>query len=545
MARPGSFWSRGIPYVWGTGSMVILILILLAGLLGIIFVHGLGHFWPHKIVSLATHDGARYLGRVAAREEMESAHGSTATRTKYEIGGRDVYGLDFKWFDDSAVVIAPADSAVVFERLSDGSLYGYLDGFVTEDGAHQGDRTGLWEAWTSSRRQARADFDRVRDLERQIAGRYRPLNDIERLAAAAASPVRLAQPEGHARLLALEARRDSLKSALEDDIRPLHDSIQFLAGIDQLRKTQVRLADGSTREIPSSHIVSAYRPNRMNLVAQCAHYASSSASFLLTWPREANTGGGILPALLGTVLMVLLMTVAVVPLGVVAALYLHEYATDSFFLRLVRLAVSNLAGVPSIVFGVFGLGFFVYFLGAGIDRLFFADYLPSPTFGTGGLVWASLTLALLTVPVVIVATEEGLAAVPRAYRDGSLALGATRFQTLRRIVVPHAMPGILTGVILAVSRGAGEVAPLMLTGVVPLVSDLPVDAAAPFLHLERKFMHLGFHIYDVGFQSPNVEAAKPLVYSTTLVLILLVVVLNAVAIIMRNQLRRRSRGASV
>ena len=263
------------------------------------------------------------------------------------------------------------------------------------------------------------------------------------------------------------------------------------------------------------------------------------------WPREANTGGGIFPAIFGTILMVLLMTLAVVPLGVIAALYLHEYAKDSWFLRVVRLAVNNLAGVPSIVFGVFGLGFFIYILGGSIDRLLFSDYLPSPTFGTGGILWASLTLALLTVPVVIVATEEGLSAVPRAYRDGSLALGATRFQTLWKIVIPYAMPGILTGVILAVSRGAGEVAPLMLTGVVPLVSDFAVDGTLPFFHLERKFMHLGFHIYDVGFQSPNVEAVKPLVYSTTLVLIALVVLLNAVAIILRNRLRARARGSSV
>jgi phosphate transport system permease protein len=363
--------------------------------------------------------------------------------------------------------------------------------------------------------------------------------------AALGSLERLAEPTGRARYAAAVAERDVLKDAVEHDVAPLHDSISALRDLDSRRTADFRLGNGALLTIRSSNVARAWKPNRMNTTQRLGHYLSGLWTFLSTWPREANTGGGILPALLGTVLMVLLMTVAVVPLGVVAALYLHEYAADTWFVRAVRLAVSNLAGVPSIVFGVFGLGFFVYFLGAGIDRAFFSDYLPSPTFGTGGLLWASLTLALLTVPVVIVATEEGLAAVPRAYRDGSLALGATRFQTLLTIVLPHALPGILTGVILAVSRGAGEVAPLMLTGVVPQVSDYPVDGTFPFLHLEHKFMHLGFHIYDVGFQSPNVEAAKPMVYSTTLVLVVLVVLLNTLAIIMRNRLRSKARGASV
>lgn len=544
MRKRGAFWSAGIPFVWGTGSMVVLILLLLAGLLGVILVNGLGHFWPHPLVSVQSHAGEAWLAHRAGREEP-SAQREHAYRTRFEIGGRDVYGLDFKWLDDSSITVTSADSAVVFERLANGNLYGYLATYTTEAGPAAGESEVLWHPWQTALEKARADWKTARGLERDIARKYRPLNSFEREVKAAGEPNRLADPGGRDRLAHFQHRLDSMKAALEHEVRPLFDSIETLRSLDGLRQTTVRLADGSTRTINSSQILDAYRPNQMSTGSKLAHYLSHSAEFLLTWPREANTSGGILPALLGTVLMVLLMTLAVVPLGVVAALYLHEYATDSIFLRIVRLAVSNLAGVPSIVFGVFGLGFFVYFLGAGIDRLFFSEYLPSPTFGTGGLLWASLTLALLTVPVVIVATEEGLAAVPRAYREGSLALGATRFQTLHRIVIPHAMPGILTGLILAVSRGAGEVAPLMLTGVVPLVTDLPVDASAPFLHVEQKFMHLGFHIYDVGFQSPNVEAAKSLVYSTTLVLILLVVLLNALAIIMRNRLRRRSRGASV
>ncbi|MCZ8074839.1 MAG: ABC transporter permease subunit, partial [Paucibacter sp.] len=200
---------------------------------------------------------------------------------------------------------------------------------------------------------------------------------------------------------------------------------------------------------------------------------------------------------------------------------------------------NNLAGVPSIVYGVFGLGFFVYFLGGNIDRLFFPEALPGPTFGSPGILWSALTLALLTLPVVIVATEEGLARVPRSVREGSLALGATKAETLWRTVLPIASPAMMTGLILAVARAAGEVAPLMLVGVVKLAPALPLDSFFPFLHLERKFMHLGFHIYDVGFQSPNVEAARPLVYATAMLLVVVIIGLNLTAIRMRNRLREK------
>jgi phosphate transport system permease protein len=268
-------------------------------------------------------------------------------------------------------------------------------------------------------------------------------------------------------------------------------------------------------------------------------YGSRLWEFFSSEPRESNTEGGIFPAIFGTVLMVMLMSIVAVPFGVLAALYLREYARQGLFVRIVRIAVNNLAGVPSIVFGLFGLGFFIYFVGGTLDRTFFADRLPTPTFGTGGILWAALTLGLLTVPVVIVASEEALGAVPRSMREASLAAGATKFQTIMRVVLPAAAPGILTGLILAMARGAGEVAPLMITGVVKLAPDMPIDGIAPFLHLDRKFMHLGFHIYDVGFQSPNVEAAKPMVYATAIFLLLIVVALNLTAIVVRNHLRKR------
>lgn len=304
-------------------------------------------------------------------------------------------------------------------------------------------------------------------------------------------------------------------------------------------------ANGKEKAIALGHVIRVLRPNELSLPDKLWVYVGNVWMVLSTEPREANTEGGIFPAIFGTVMMVMIMSVVVTPFGVIGALYLREYARQGFVVRMVRIAVNNLAGVPSIVFGVFGLGFFVYGVGGTLDALWFSERLPTPTFGTGGILWASLTLALLTVPVVIVATEEGLAAVPREYREGSIGLGATKWETIWKVVLPTALPGILTGLILAMARAAGEVAPLMLTGVVKLAPAMPIDGTWPFLHLDRKFMHLGFHIYDVGFQSPNIEAAKPMVYVTTLVLILVVVTLNLTGIVLRNRMRKKYAGSAV
>jgi len=315
-----------------------------------------------------------------------------------------------------------------------------------------------------------------------------------------------------------------------------------IAAINQEdEKFKITLSEigGREKHLRLSDIVRIYPANNLSFFGKIGVYFSRWGEFLTDDPREANTEGGVLPAIFGTVLMTLLMVVFVAPFGVVTALYLREYAKQGTLVSIVRICVNNLAGVPSIVYGVFGLGFFAYTIGVRIDQLFYPERLPNPTFGTGGLLWASLTLALLTVPVVIVATEEALAAVPRSMREGSLACGASKWQTIRNIVLPQAMPGIMTGLILAMARGAGEVAPLMLVGVVKLAPELPFDTFFPFLHPERSFMHLGFHIYDVGFQSRNSEAGKPMVFVTTLLLITIIALMNAIAIMIRNRLRRK------
>ncbi|MBM3265628.1 MAG: phosphate ABC transporter permease PstA, partial [candidate division Zixibacteria bacterium] len=325
----------------------------------------------------------------------------------------------------------------------------------------------------------------------------------------------------------LEARY----SAHSEEVARLRESMTL--------RLVLEAADGQEKEIPLSDIVHVYFPNDMNVFEKMGFYAAKMWEFIWENPREANTEGGIFPALFGTVMMVLIMSVVVTPLGILVAFYLREYARQGLFVSTVRIAVNNLAGVPSIVFGVFGVGFFIYFVGGSIDRIFYPERLPAPTYGTGGILWASLTLALLTVPVVIVATEEGLAAIPPGLREASLALGATKFETTWRVVLPAVLPSIMTGLILAMARAAGEVAPLMITGVVKLAPALPLDGQWPFLHLDRKFMHLGFHIYDVGFQSPNVDAARPMVYTTTALLLVIVVLLNLTAITLRSRLRKK------
>jgi phosphate transport system permease protein len=240
--------------------------------------------------------------------------------------------------------------------------------------------------------------------------------------------------------------------------------------------------------------------------------------------------GGIFPAIFGTVFLVLLMTIAVIPLGVATAIYLRYYARpDAWFARAVRVAVNNLAGVPAIVFGLFGLGFFIQFVGRGIDNAFFGGAL---TFGQPAIIWASLTLALLTLPVVIVATEEAMRTIPNDYLEASYALGATRWQTISRVVLPNSLTGILTGGILAVSRGAGEVAPIMFTGAAYFLPYLPKK-------LNDQFMELGYHVYVMSTQSPDVEATLPVLYSTVLVLLLLTFALNALGVLIRYRLRGR------
>jgi phosphate transport system permease protein len=259
--------------------------------------------------------------------------------------------------------------------------------------------------------------------------------------------------------------------------------------------------------------------------------ANLSWEFLGDEPREGMTAGGIFPAIVGTFLRVLLMSIVGVPVGAITAIYLSEYARQqSVFARMIRFAVNTLAGVPAIVFGLFGLGFFVQFVGRGMDMA--ASGGVELRWGQPNLLWASLTMALLTLPVVIVSVEEAIRTVPRELREGSLALGATKWQTIRKIVIPNSMTGVLTGGILAVSRGAGEVAPILFTGAAYFLPHLPNS-------LSDQFMELGYHVYIMATQSPDVEATIGIQYSTTLVLLIFTFSLNLAAVVLRSRMRKR------
>ena len=539
----------GTPWVWLNAAAVSACILLVAGLLVLIGVRGMGHFWPLAVqkVVYQQKDGSEVILAGQIREEekvtarrlresgLEVAEGTEfVTRYLLKTGNRDILGQDFRWIlEPSIQSISRPRSMVVFEREEWGVFIGTLTG-VRQDGQLL-DGPDTWGDFLARLDHANGLRDRIRDLEK---GRIGSVNyRLERLRLKQRG-LEIKGEDDAASLAEIESNRAMLQKEydlLEQELGELYT---------QLRRDTVivNTVDGQELELSLSAIVDAHRPNQMGFAGKVGHFFHNVWKFVADDPREANTEGGIFPAIFGTVLMVLLMSVFVTPLGVVAAVYLKEYARQGLFTRFIRIAVNNLAGVPSIVYGVFGLGFFVYTLGGSLDRLFYPEALPAPTFGTGGLFWASLTLALLTLPVVIVSTEEGLSRIPRSIREGSLALGATKWETLWRTVLPMASPGIMTGLILAVARAAGEVAPLMLVGVVKLAPALPLDGNAPFLHLERKFMHLGFHIYDVGFQSPNVEAARPLVYATTLLLVVVIVLLNLVAIQVRNRLSERYRG---
>lgn len=540
------YFRSGEAWVWLNAGAVAISLIMVIGILGLIAVRGLGHFWPADVMQAQyTYQGQNetIIGEIydekvdtAARLRESgvevAANIDTVTRYSIKQGNKDVTGQDFRWVLASHLQDQqyPTD-IVALERYEWGAFYGRLKA-VKENGVVVAEGDKAWQQ-LQTRLQRTNDFhDQIADIEKGEIGRIN--FQLEKL--------RLQE-----RKLELEKQlTDAARADLQAQRDEQHKKYDVLKGkLEQLNRDMERdtaifvVANGTEKEIALSKIVAAHKPNDMNVFAKLGAYGHNVWAFLSDDPREANTEGGVFPAIFGTVLMVFMMTIIVTPLGIIAAIYLREYASQGVITQTVRIAVNNLAGVPSIVYGVFGLGFFVYFLGGNIDRLFYPESSPAPVFGTPGLMWSAITLALMTLPVMIVSTEEGLSRIPRALKEGSLALGATKAETLWRVILPMTMPSIMTGMILAIARAAGEVAPLMLVGVVKLAPTLPVDLNAPFIHLERKFMHLGFHIYDVGFQSPNVEAARPLVYATAFLLVLVVATLNLTAVALRNRLREK------
>ncbi|EGQ8073202.1 phosphate ABC transporter permease PstA [Vibrio vulnificus] len=548
-------WIRsGAPWIWLTGGAVSISLLSVLALLLLIGWKGLNYFWPAPVyqwtivktspqLSPQASVGSLVIGQVYQRNQVDSSQlppslqaivqdEQEAVRLKIKVANRGLYPSEFiSVLESQLSEPTTPEEIVVFERSSGGDFYGRYLAFRDGDTQTSENIFPLLQDKLEYAERLREEIALV--VEQNI----KPLSwKLEQLR--------------------LDKRRKELNGTLSAEYLQQYQAErehyeQELANYDQqldglrLQLTGYTLLveemSGNVVSIPLSEILDFWQPNKMNVGDKIVHWGREIWKFLSENPRDSNSAGGVFPAIFGTVFLVLIMSIIVMPLGVIAAIYLHEYAKNNAFTRIIRIAVINLAGVPSIVYGVFGLGFFVYTIGSSIDNLFYAERLPAPTFGTPGLLWSALTLAVLTLPVVIVTTEEGLTRIPNSVRHGSLALGATQFETLWRVVLPMATPAIITGLILAIARAAGEVAPLMLVGVVKLASSLPVDGQFPYIHLERKFMHLGFHIYDVGFQTSNIETARPLVYATSFLLVTVIVGLNLTAISIRNNLREKYR----
>jgi len=555
--RPIDLQNQGEPSLWLLGGTLALGIVMILAFLVLVFWNGIVTFWPRPIEVVRLADGTMVAGEPTRSQvfrpgpevldtlsprqrEIIAQAGGLAERTLLRTGNFDLYGDDFQWVPayERAETRRPPEMMLA-ERQEWGVFVGTIRSF-SRDGQTVTVTSPRDPALAEAHRAARERWAEIRRIERGEIGTVNHYLEKERLAL---RRVQLQNPEGGPVVEAAARRFAEREAELQRQYEALAARAQALRRAHEADLITFVEVNGREKTQPLGSVVRIVASNDLSLLGKLGVYLSRWAEFITDEPREANTEGGILPAIFGTVAMTLLLVIVVTPFGVITALYLREYARQGRLVSIVRISVNNLAGVPSIVYGVFGLGFFAYIVGGSIDQLFYPERLPSPTFGTGCLLWASLTLALLTVPVVIVATEEALAAVPRSMREGSLACGASKWQTIRNIVLPRAMPGIMTGIILAMARGAGEVAPLMLVGVVKLAPELPIDGFFPFIHLERSFMHLGFHIYDVGFQSRNSEAGKPMVFVTTLLLITLIFTMNLTAIVVRNRLKRRFAGA--
>jgi phosphate transport system permease protein len=538
---------------------------MILGLLVLVLWQGMETFWPAPVVEIHTVTGKKYLGEVireeryqpeaqafaglppavrAQAEERVRQNQGWSTRRLLRTDNFDLTQTHHHWVSDFEITAeAQPEWALIIERwTSDGRFNGKPDAFLEDGKVLTTDPAVIWAKFNEHHGETAKIVERIEHIKKDDIG---AISRKEEEARTALREAEISYGKNSPQYAAAAQKAQQIAAWAVQEHQRLNAEIARLTKENQRYQLRLVTADGAKKVIPVANVVRAYPPNRLGFWDKTGVYFSRWGEFLTAEPRNSNIEGGVLPAIWGTAVMTIVLSLAVVPFGVLAALYLREYAKAGPIVSAVRIAVNNLAGVPSIVFGVFGLGFFCLIVGSSLDRLLFPVSVQdnTPVFGTGGVLWSALTLALLTLPVVIVSTEEALAAVPRSMREGSYACGASKWQTIRRIVLPRAMPGILTGMILAMARGAGEVAPLMLVGAVKHAPTLPVDAVFPYIHPQRSFMHLGFHIYDVGFQSQDSESAKPMVFTTTLLLIVLITTLNLAAMWLRTRLRKRYMGS--
>lgn len=553
--------NRPSPWIWMSAGFLSLSLIAVLGVMLLIGWKGLSYFWVNPVYQfeIQTPKGVEtYFGEIYNVQSVSSLQlleagvknpsGKDQRRFLIKIGNRDIEGQDFISVLEQDIVSKVENSAIaVVERTKEGVFFGIPAGYLSLDLSQELSQDlfenvkifGKDDAFFQKENQVYQQYIALAKTNREEIA-YLESHIIEEIS----EQLRQLKSEQAQNKNAKEAAKKNLENeiaALGLRYRVLEQKVITQRALMAKDRFFIKDRNGKTVFIPIEDVLALWYPNAMSMDEKWRHFGHQISRFVSESPREGNSEGGVFPAIFGTVLMVMLMAVIVTPLGVLAALYLHEYANKNMFTRFIRIAVINLAGVPSIVYGVFGLGFFVYFIGGNVDALFYSDALPNPTFGTPGLLWSSLTLAVLTLPVVIVSTEEGLSRIPLSVRHGSMALGATKAETLWRIVLPMVSPAIMTGLVLAIARAAGEVAPLMLVGVVKVAPSLALDTHFPYLHLDRKFMHLGYHIYDAGFQSPNIEAARPLVYATSLLLLSVIISLNLTAMSIRHHLREKYR----
>lgn len=495
-----------------------LLLLALLTLVGYIVWRGVDFIWPKPIYELQVVDAQQQR----QHWYVQVSSGALDARQKWFAASDDKqpYQQQIVVDGEQVVSLLPAENIAQIALL-DGRTVLAEPLYVSD---HLGQKTNVGsknniDSFFAKREEVNQLQDRINNLlSVQLTPIHQLLAEFDRRGVA---------PDAPARLKALASY-----SSIQSEINALEELR------DQYTLT-VSLPSETDFNLTLSTISGLTYPSGMSIFEKLVDSTRAFAGFLSQSPKQANTAGGVFPALFGTVVMVFVMTLMVVPFGVLTAVYLHEYAPQNALTQSIRIGVSNMAAVPSIVYGVFGLGFLVYQVGGSIDGLFFEHLQPTPTLGTPGLLWAALTMALLTLPVVIVTTEEGLNRVPNSLRKGSYALGATKIETVWHTVLPIASPSIMTGMILAVARAAGEVAPLMLVGAVRFAPNLPLDGEFPYLHLDRQFMHLGVFIYDGAFHSQINSKGASMMFAACSLLLIMVLILNFVAVILRNRLRAR------
>ena len=498
-----------------TAFLSTLLLLALVSVLALIISRGVAYFWPAPVYSLTfVDDQTEQAKAVYARVFSEFHDQGDAVRLVVYSSSDAPHGTQALIDEDRILTLV--ESVISADiTLNDGlSVLGVPVQISASDNVRYSE-----QAYASVAEKVSSIELQIEDIRtRWLSAIHQKLSELDVRGVAMDAPAR---------------------EKLNDAFRQWQNKIIKLEDQRDNYTLKIAMADGTTLSVPVASIEEIVFPGQLGVWGKVGVTFGHIGQFLIQSPKQANTAGGVFPALFGTVMMVFIMTIIVTPFGVLAAVYLNEYAPDNLLTAIIRISVSNMAGVPSIVYGVFGLGFFVYVVGGNIDALFFADTLPAPTLGTPGLFWAAMTMAILTLPVVIVATEEGLRRVPNGLRAGSYALGATKAETILHTVLPMASPGIMTGVILAIARAAGEVAPLMLVGAVKFAPNLPLDTEFPYMHLDRQFMHLGVLIYDGAFHSQTDAEGASMMFATCLLLLLVVLVLNILAVLLRARLRKR------